>query len=133
MSFRATPGFACRLALAIALPLTLASPAPAAEEGASLYVRLCAACHGHGQQALGPYPALFGSGIVAAGGPSYVAIKVLAGAGNMFPFCAVLSDEEVADIASYLARANNSPAPIPTADEIRSMRPPKEHCADPAR
>ncbi len=107
--------------------LTVAQ-APAADEGPDLYAALCAACHGHEPAPLGPYPALFGNEALRNVGPIYVAIKTLQGAGNMFPLCAVASDEEVIGVANYLAAANDSPVPAIGVADIAGLRPAVGDC-----
>ena len=102
--------------------------APAADEGPDLYAALCAACHGHEPAPLGPYPALFGNEALRNVGPIYVAIKTLQGAGNMFPLCAVASDEEVIGVANYLAAANDSPVPAIGVADIAGLRPAVGDC-----
>lgn len=102
--------------------------APAADEGPDLYAALCAACHGHEPAPLGPYPALFGNEALRNVGPIYVAIKTLQGAGNMFPLCAVASDEEVVGVANYLAAANGSLVPAISVVDIADLRPAVGDC-----
>ena len=102
--------------------------APAADEGPDLYAALCAACHGHEPAPLGPYPALFGNEALRNVGPIYVAIKTLQGAGNMFPLCAVASDEEVVGVANYLAAANGSPVPAIGVADLAGLRPAVGDC-----
>ena len=102
--------------------------APAADEGPEIYAALCAACHGHGPAPLGPYPNLFGNEAVRNVGAIYVAIKTLQGAGNMFPLCAVASDEEVVGVANYLAAANGSLVPAIGLLDIADLRPAVGDC-----
>lgn len=104
------------------------APAPAADEGPEIYAALCAACHGHGPAPLGPYPALFGNEALRNVGAIYVAIKTLRGAGNMFPLCAVASDEEVIGVANYLAAANGSLVPAIGVSDLADLRPAVEDC-----
>jgi len=117
--------------LALLSPLTLAPSCPqASEDPEGLYTILCAACHGQGQAAIGPYPPLFGNATLASGGPLYVAVKALRGSGNMFPLCGLASNEELTLLANHLARINDSPAPAISLEEVAALRPPPDECPD---
>lgn len=116
--------------LALLGPLTLAPSLQASGDPEDLYARLCAACHGQGQAAIGPYPPLFGNATLASGGPLYIAVKSLRGSGNMFPLCGLASDEELTLVANHLARANESPAPAISREEVAALRPAPDECPD---
>ena len=85
--------------------------------GAKLYETHCAACHGDkGEGVAGAYPALAGNRAVALASPANLVHIVLRGgfppttAGNprpcgMPPFATVLSDQDVADLLSFLRTA----------------------------
>jgi mono/diheme cytochrome c family protein len=103
-------------------------PASIAADGVALYATLCEGCHGHGAEALGPYPGLFGNATVRNGGALYVAYKGLRGAGNMFPLCANATDEELAGIANYVASSNGSPAAPVSAQDVAGLRPAPADC-----
>jgi len=115
---------------ALTLFMAQASALPVATAEGDLYDTLCAACHGHGQAPIGPYPPLFGSAILATAGPYYIAIKAMQGAGNMFPLCGMATDEEVARLANELARANGNAQPAITPEEVAVLRPAADECPD---
>jgi mono/diheme cytochrome c family protein len=100
---------------------------------AALYTDLCAGCHGQGREPLvgSPYPALFGNPLVAAAGATYVALKVLQGAGNMYPLCGLASDAEVTAIANWLAAANGHAGAPLTPEAVAALRPAVADCAMP--
>lgn len=104
-----------------------------AEEPADLYARLCAGCHAQGPTALvdSPYPPLFGNPKIAAGGPAFVAFKMLQGAGNMIPFCGFATDAEVAAVSNYLAAANGSRDQPLASPGTSALRPAPGDCAAP--
>ena len=106
-------------------------PGRSAADPAAIYGELCAGCHGDGAQAIGPeYPALFGNQTITAGGAAYVAVKMLRGGGNMFPFCAIASDQEVVSVANYLAAANGSPQQAMTIGDVGAIRPEPNECTE---
>jgi mono/diheme cytochrome c family protein len=116
---------------AAAMVMTVAlviAPGLKGGDGPGLYAALCAACHGHGATPLAPYPALFGNANLTHGGPLYVALKTLQGAGNMFPLCAVATDDEVASLANYLAEVNTSPMPPMSVEVAAELRPAAGDC-----
>lgn len=109
--------------------LICAGPVFAAEP-ADLYAGLCAACHGQRGAPLvdSPYPALYDNPRIAAGGPVFVANKTLHGAGNMYSFCNLASDAEVAALSNHLASENgNRSAPL-TEAVAAALRPSGEDC-----
>lgn len=116
------------LAMLAAVTLLNATPGHAGDPAAALYQELCAGCHGDGRVPIGPYPALFGNPVLTNGGATYVAIKALRGAGNMYPLCADASDDEVASLANYLAAANGSRAQPLTAQAAATLRPAAGDC-----
>src|SRR4029078_8222376 len=91
--------------------------------GAKLYADHCAACHGEqGEGVAGAYPALARNRAVAISPPSNLVRIVLRGGflqttgGNprpfgMPPFATVLSDQDVADVLSYLRGSGGDGAP----------------------
>jgi mono/diheme cytochrome c family protein len=106
----------------------------AAARGATLYGHHCAGCHG--EQGAGvprAYPALAGSRAVTMASPANLVHVVLRGGfppatkGNprpfgMPPFATVLSDDEVADLLSYIRGAWGNHAPAVSALEITRYR-----------
>lgn len=100
--------------------------------GAKLYEQHCAQCHGdQGQGAVGAYPALAGNRAVTMNSPANVIRVVMSGgflpstAGNprpygMPPFVHVLSEAEVATVASYIRGAwGNAAAPVSPLEVAR--------------
>jgi mono/diheme cytochrome c family protein len=108
--------------------------AAANRNGASLYDRHCAACHGdQGEGVAGAYPALAGSRAVAMETPANLVHLVLEGGfppvtgGNprpygMPPFATVLSSEEVAQLLSYLRSSWGNTADPVSALEVTRFR-----------
>ncbi|WP_295443865.1 cytochrome c [uncultured Thiodictyon sp.] len=117
----------------LALVLLMPRGGARAVEPAALYAELCAGCHGEGTTRLSgsPYPALFGNPQVAAAGPIYVALKALQRTGNMYPLCALASDEEIATLANYLAAANGSQSPPLSPAGAAALRPAVGDCPVP--
>jgi mono/diheme cytochrome c family protein len=116
------------LGMMVTVGVICPGPAPSADDGAALYATLCAGCHGQGAEALGPYPALFGNTTIRNGGALYVAYKGLQGAGNMLPLCAHATDEDMAQIANYVASANGSPVAPLSTQEVAGLRPAPGDC-----
>jgi mono/diheme cytochrome c family protein len=106
----------------------------AAARGATLYGTHCAGCHGEqGEGVPRAYPALAGSRAVTMASPANLVHVVLRGGfppatrGNprpfgMPPFATVLSDEEVADLLSYIRGTWGNRAPAVSALEITRYR-----------
>jgi len=102
--------------------------------GAKLYDQHCAACHGdQGEGVAGAYPALAGSRAVALGTPANLVHLVLEGGfppvtgGNprpygMPPFATVLSNDEVAQLLSYLRSSWGNTATPVSALEVSRYR-----------
>ncbi|HKX94049.1 MAG TPA: cytochrome c, partial [Methylibium sp.] len=114
-----------------------AAPAPdgaAMRRGEALYGDHCAACHGErGEGAAGLYPPLAGNRAVALQPPHNVIKAILHGgfapatAANprpfgMPPFAQVLSDAEVADVATYIRNAWRPAAPAVTTLDVLQAR-----------
>ena len=100
-------------------------------QGAELYERHCAECHGaQGQGATGIYPALAGNRAVTLASPANLVRVVVSGgflpatAGNprpfgMPPFGAVLKDADIAAVVSFVRGAwGNQAAPVSTLEVI---------------
>lgn len=122
------------------LPLHHPGREPAAAPGAqtlqrgqALYARHCAQCHGDGGEGVaGALPALAGNRAVVLQSPVNVIRTILHGgylpatAGNprphgMPPFLHVLSDEEIADVATFVRNAWGNAAPtVGTIDVYRA-------------
>ncbi|WP_422846387.1 c-type cytochrome [Acidovorax sp. M2(2025)] len=100
-----------------------APPAAAMARGAKVYEQRCAACHGaQGQGEPGAFPALAGNRAVTLADPTNLVRVVLQGgylpatAGNprphgMPPFQQVLSDEEIAAVATFVRNQWGNQAP----------------------
>ena len=122
-----------RSGIALAAP---AAPTPVAlnERGRKLYSDRCAACHGDsGEGVAGAYPPLAGNRAIALDPPANLVHMVLRGgfapatAGHarpfgMPPFATVLSDDEVADVLSYIRAAWQPRAAPVSALEVRRFR-----------
>ena len=123
-----------------ALPQTPSAPTasapipPVDTPGGKLYARHCVACHGeHGEGVPGAYPALAGSRAVTMHLPANLVHVVLEGgfppstAANprpygMPPFATQLSDDEVAQLLSYVRGSwGNRAAPV-SALEVAKFR-----------
>jgi mono/diheme cytochrome c family protein len=102
--------------------------------GRALYLRHCSACHqGHGQGLKPYFPALQGNAAVTVEQPDEVIETILLGAPSqlseafsdhvvMPSFRSVLSDRQVADVASFIrASWGNDAAPV-TAEQVRARR-----------
>ncbi len=100
--------------------------------GAHLYEQQCAACHGdQGQGAAGAYPSLAGNRSVVMDAPVNAVQAVLAGgfapatAGNsrpygMPPFRTLLTDNEIAAVASFIRQSwGNQASPVAPQDVQR--------------
>jgi mono/diheme cytochrome c family protein len=73
------------------------------KDGATLYKRVCAACHmpdAKGAKGAGHYPALAGNPNMAAGG--YPLMVVLKGMNGMPPIGDMMTDQQVADVVNYV-------------------------------
>jgi mono/diheme cytochrome c family protein len=124
-----------------ALPMDNAEPPPAvpapvpwaAQDSARLYARHCADCHGDsGQGVPGRYAALAGNRAIVMASPTNIIQVILHGgfapatAGHprpfgMPPFAQLLSDEEVAMVATHLRQSwGHSAAPVSALDVLRA-------------
>lgn len=104
------------------------------ESGAAIYDRHCKSCHGaNGRGAPPAYPPLAGNQAIAMNAPVNPVRIVLFGgfppstAGNprpfgMPPFAYTLTDQEVADVVSYMRRSWGNGAPPVTAAEVAKYR-----------
>ena len=102
------------------------------EQGAKLYLEYCAGCHqAGGRGMLNVFPPLAGNGAVVAPDPADVLKVVLLGVPQqgkyvpMPPFAAVLSDEQIAQIANYVRSSwgNKASADV-TPAAVARLRPP---------
>ena len=102
--------------------------------GAQLYVDNCAACHRtSGAGAAGVFPAIAGNSSVLAGDPASVVLLILQGsalpATNAAPstlgmpgFGWRLSDQEVAELATFVRESWGNHAPGVSAAQVRKIR-----------
>ena len=110
------------------------TPPATSERGAKLYSTHCAACHGdRGEGVAGAYPALAGNRAVAISPPANLVHIVLRGGflpstpGNprpfgMPPFATVLSDQDVAELLSFLRGSWGHAAGAVTALDVARYR-----------
>ncbi len=118
-----------RAIAAAAVLLAPAAPA-AAQDGASLYIQSCQACHQPGGAGItGAFPRLAGNAFVN-GPPGPVVHVLLNGRGGMPQFGGDLTDEQIATVATYLRSSfGNTGGPVTTAmvkadREAASIPPP---------
>ena len=117
---------------AIATPTREPIDAALLERAGTLYAQHCASCHGdRGEGAPGAYPALAGNRAVTLDPPANVVRMILNGgfapstAGNprpwgMPPFLHVLSDDDVADLATYVRTSwGNTASAVTVRDVLR--------------
>jgi mono/diheme cytochrome c family protein len=96
----------------------------AEKDGESLYKAICQGCHmadGRGAQGAAAYPALAGNPNLAS--PLYPAVLVLKGRKAMPPFRALLSNEQIAEVANYVrSHLGNSYPGTLTPAEVQALR-----------
>ncbi|MCF8016222.1 MAG: cytochrome c [Chromatiaceae bacterium] len=104
------------------------------EKGRSIYVKNCSACHQDHGQGLKPYfPALRGNPVVNEALPNDVLKTLLLGAPSdpseafsphvvMPSFGSVLTDEQIATVASYIRANWGNDAPPVTEKEVKALR-----------
>ncbi len=106
------------------------SDAPAGlPDGAALYANTCAACHqADGKGLAGAFPPIAGSAIVNDPNAEQLIRIILQGYdarpeyGVMAPFGDVLSDEEIAAIATHERSSWGNQAPAVTPEEVKKVR-----------
>jgi alcohol dehydrogenase (quinone), cytochrome c subunit len=108
--------------------------AHASQPGATVYTGTCANCHGFDGKGFGPYtPALAGNPIVLDNDPSSLINLVLNGSnplvvkGNPDPyrmpqFRQQYSDQEIADVVTFIRNGWGNQAPAVTAPEVAHLR-----------
>jgi len=90
------------------------------ETGQTIYQQMCAACHGANGGGGGGGPGLAqGTNI---GNDSYVLSQIIHGGAEMPSFGNVLSDEEVAAVATYVRNAFGNAEPPLTAEDAAAIR-----------
>lgn len=95
-----------------------------AASGEQIFHRVCAACHMHdgkGAEGAGRYPALAGNRNLAVA--AYPAMVVVKGLNGMPPIGQMLTDEQVADVVTYVRSnfGNKFKGKI-TAAEVKALR-----------
>lgn len=115
----------------------IAPPSPAQmPAGQAVFVSRCQVCHGPqipaAPGALPAYPRLAGDTLVVARNPATVLHIILDGAvspltpneatGFSMPSFAALSDEEIADVATYIRNSGGNRAPAVTARQVKRLR-----------
>lgn len=115
-------------------PASVAAGSAAMQAGAGLYGDLCAACHtGAGGGIARLFPALRGSAVVQSDDPASLLRVILTGAravateaaptGPAMPgFGWKLTDEQVANLTTYIRNAWGNAASAVSAAEVRGMR-----------
>ncbi len=102
--------------------------------GTTLYTHNCIACHeadGSGSPRI--YPPLPGNANLQSANPSSILRIILDGAqtvttprapntGSMPAYASKFSDQEIADVATYIRNSWGNAAPAVTADEVRKAR-----------
>lgn len=98
-------------------------------DGAVLYANTCAACHqADGNGLPGAFPPLAGSDIVTDNSPEMLIKIILQGYdarpeyGAMPPFADMLSDEDIAAIATHERSSWGNNAPAVTPEEVKKIR-----------
>lgn len=103
--------------------------APGLPDGATLYASTCQACHqADGKGLAGAFPPLAGSPIVNDANPEMLIKIILQGYdaraeyGIMTPFADVLSDEEIAAIATHERSSWGNNAPAVKPEDVKKIR-----------
>ena len=100
-------------------------PLLAFTDGQDIYQYLCRGCHqydGSGASGAGAYPALAGNENLEYG--DYPVMLVVNGQKAMPPFGAMLSDEQVVAVVTYIQTSfGNSYTEHPTVDAVAAVRP----------
>lgn len=92
-------------------------------QGESIYAPQCATCHGVNGEGMEPqFPALDGNPEVLSTDPDPVIDVVLHGRGAMPAFGNQLTDEEIAQVVSYIRNAWTNDASIVTEEEVAGLR-----------
>lgn len=115
-------------------PAVSAAPAAAMTDGEKIYKGACIACHeADGSGAPRIYPPLPGNANLQAANPSSTLRIILDGAqtvttarapntGSMPAYAAKLSDQEIADVTTYIRNAWGNAAPAVSAEQVAKAR-----------
>jgi mono/diheme cytochrome c family protein len=110
--------------------------------GAGLYLNECSTCHGRDGNGHGDLlPPLAGNVSVLEDDPSSLINILLNGAGRlvvngvpdsyrMTPFRVLLSDQEIADVATFIRSGWGNRAPAVTADQVKALRAATDPASD---
>ena len=114
------------IAIPAAMAQTFGSRTHFTEQGgAAIYAAVCAACHmpdGLGASGAGSYPSLARNPSLAAG--AYPVAVVILGQKAMPSFAATLSDQQIADVISYVrTHFGNAYTDTVTVAEVAAARP----------
>jgi cytochrome c oxidase subunit II len=92
-------------------------------QGESVYVAQCETCHGPDGEGLdAQFPALDANSFVLTADPDPVIDLVLNGRAQMPPFRDQLTDEEIAQVVSYIRNAWSNDASIVAEEEVAEQR-----------
>ena len=120
------PGVARALSVALTVTIAVLGAAFAQDQeappGQAVYERVCASCHqASGEGLEGTYPALVGSPVVT-GEEEGLIRRILAGGGGMPAFASSLSDQEIADVSSYVRSAWSNDAGAIDTETVAEVR-----------
>lgn len=94
------------------------------KDGKALYAASCQGCHmaqGEGARGAGFYPKLAGNPLVQS--PEYIVHRVANGYKGMPAFAGMMSDEQIAAVASYVSQTfGKRDGPALTAVDVRKLR-----------
>lgn len=110
--------------VAALLALLVAAPCAAQDvaAGETLYRQKCAACHqATGKGIKGSFPALAGDALVL-GDPVPLLQRVLAGRGGMPAFKRSMTDQQTADVLSFVRSSFGNSAPPVAPDAVAATR-----------
>jgi mono/diheme cytochrome c family protein len=115
-------------------PVVTPPPAAQMNQGAAIYKGACIACHeADGSGAPRIYPPLPGNANLQSADPSSTLRIILDGAetmitarapntGSMPAYAAKLSDQEIADVTTYIRNAWGNAAPVVSAEQVAKAR-----------
>ncbi|MDZ7799274.1 MAG: c-type cytochrome [Trueperaceae bacterium] len=125
--------FAARVAVALGLIAGIVGAAMAQDDphpGQAVFEQHCTTCHQSDGQGIPPtFPALAGNDFVTSE-PAAVVRKPLEGPGAMPSFAGTLTDQQIADVLSYVRSTWGNDAPPVSAELVAEVR--AEIGADPA-
>jgi mono/diheme cytochrome c family protein len=120
-------GLAAAFAALVGLPAGAQDPPP----GEKLYADNCQACHQkEGAGIAGAFPALAASPFIQ-GDPVLLTTTVLSGRGGMPAYKSELTDQQLADILTYLRAVWGNAAPPITVEQVAATRAAAQAAAQP--